>query len=70
MWRLAFLSIISGCSDGTSSPKCGAGSAAPTIDVTVGSVTLTYDTLQSGANNDCPDPMAPSGVVSMTIEPS
>ena len=66
MWRLAFLSIIS-CSDG-SPAKCGAGSAPPTIDVTAGTVTLTYDTLESGANNDCPDPMAPAGVISMTIE--
>jgi hypothetical protein len=28
---------------------------------------LTYGNFASGANNDCPDPMAPSGVVSLTI---
>jgi len=68
MWRSAFLSITSlvACSDG-SPATCGAGSAAPSIDVVADTVTLSYDSLQSGANNDCPAPMAPSGVVSMTI---
>jgi hypothetical protein len=69
MWRSAFLSITSlvvACSDG-SPATCGAGSAATSIDVVAGSVTLTYDMLQSGANNDCPAPMAPTGVVSVTI---
>src|SRR5262249_7736663 len=30
-------------------------------------VMLTYGDLTAGANNDCPDPMAPSGVISLTI---
>ena len=29
---------------------------------------LTYGNLSAGANNDCPDPMAPTGVVSLTID--
>jgi hypothetical protein len=39
-----------------------------TVDAVAGSVTLTYGGLAAGANNDCPDPMAPAGVVSLTIE--
>ncbi|HEV7557993.1 MAG TPA: hypothetical protein VGO00_21145, partial [Kofleriaceae bacterium] len=31
-------------------------------------LTITYDTFEGGANNDCPDPMAPAGVVSITVE--
>ncbi len=68
MWRLLFLSSISalistGCSD-----DCGPGDA-PAFGLLASSadVTLDYGNLQSGANNDCPDPDAPSGVVSLTI---
>jgi len=81
MSRSRFLSIISGgavaavvaCS-GSSSHKpdaaCGPGGAP--VDGLVASstspaVTLTYGNLQGGANNDCPDPSAPAGIVSYTI---
>ena len=77
MWRSASLSITSvlccawACSDGTK-PKpdafCGAGSAGSSLDMVAGSATITYTDIRAGANNDCPDPMAPAGVVSMTIE--
>jgi hypothetical protein len=69
MWRLAFLSITSllACSDNPQ-PACGPGSAADTIDVVAGATTISYGDLSAGANNDCPDPMAPAGIVSITIE--
>ncbi len=69
MSRSLFLSAISaaalaGCSD----PACGPGSAAVVFTVTNGSdVTLQYGEVVSSANNDCPDPSAPSGVVSLTV---
>jgi hypothetical protein len=71
MQRLLFHSSISlvlataaGCGD----DSCGPGDAPDTGLVASSSVvTLTYGNLTSGANNDCPDPMAPSGVVSLSI---
>jgi hypothetical protein len=76
MWRSASLSIISvaavwACSDGAK-PKpdafCGLGTASAPIELAAGSATIDYVDIRSGANNDCPDPMAPTGVISMTIE--
>lgn len=68
MRPLLFLSITSalvaqGCSD-----DCGPSGAATTFPIPVSNATLTYGGFTAGANNDCPDPMAPSGVVSMTIQ--
>jgi hypothetical protein len=66
MWRLLCLSIISsslGCSD-----NCGPhGAPVDGLIASSDQVTLTYGHLVAGANNDCPDPMAPSGVISLTI---
>jgi hypothetical protein len=70
MQRLLCLSLISlaaaGCSDdGT----CGPG-AAPTSGLTASNadVTLVYGDLTFLAGNDCPDPTAPEGVVSLSLE--
>jgi hypothetical protein len=77
MQRSRFLSIISvtlvvasllgACGDDT----CGPGDA-PDVGILASSadVTLKYGTLFSGQNNDCPDPAAPAGVVSVTIQGS
>jgi hypothetical protein len=85
MSRSRFLSIISGggaaaivaCSGGHSGPKpdgaCGPGGAGTdglVASSTNPDVMLTYGALQGGANNDCPDPSAPAGVVSYTISGS
>jgi len=72
MWRSLFLSSTSlvlfvACSDdgGSCGPK---GAADFGLVATNGSdVALTYGGLRSGANNDCPDPAAPTGVISLTI---
>jgi len=69
MSRSLFLSAISaaalaGCSD----PACGPGSAAVVFTVSNGSdVMLQYGDVLSSANNDCRDPAAPSGVISLTV---
>lgn len=77
MWRSAFLSSTSAlaiwmaCSDGGKAKPdafCGAGSAGSSLDMHAGSATVTYTDIRAGANNDCPDPMAPAGVIAMTIE--
>jgi hypothetical protein len=69
MWRLLFLSIIS--AGGCSGPDCGnMGAFEFGLTVSNADVTLTFGDLVAGANNDCPDPMAPSGVVSLTINGS
>ncbi|HSK01034.1 MAG TPA: hypothetical protein VK932_07325 [Kofleriaceae bacterium] len=54
-----------GCSDDT----CGPGGAPP-AGLAAGSdeVTLTYGNLSSLLGNDCPDPAAPEGVISLSIE--
>ncbi len=54
-----------GCGDDECGPM-----GAPTSGLTASSadVTLVYQNLTSLAGNDCPDPDAPSGVVSISIE--
>ncbi len=79
MSRLLFLSIIS-VAAGCSSPHpnadapaddCGPGSApADGLTATGTGFAFTYEALMASANNDCPDPAAPQGVVSLTIEGS
>ena len=64
MWRLlCLLAISSGCSD-----DCGT-KGAPEFGIVASSdqVKLTYGHLVASANNDCPAPDAPSGVISLTI---
>jgi hypothetical protein len=75
MQRLLFLSITSlatlatlgACGDDT----CGPGDA-PDVGILASSadVTLAFGSLTSGQNNDCPDPDAPGGIVSVTIQGS
>jgi hypothetical protein len=75
MWRLLFLSSISGgllATGCNGDDECGPGSA-PASGLTASSadVSLVYGGLSSGANNDCPDPDIPIGeIVSVTIEGS
>jgi hypothetical protein len=69
MWRLLFLSSISGVLASGCGDDCGPGDA-PAFGLVASSadVTLTYGNFTSGVNNDCPDPMAPEGVISLTLE--
>jgi hypothetical protein len=61
------LFLVAGCpSDGES---CGPEGAPATISASNGSdITLTYTGLSSLSGNDCPDPAAPNGVISLSIE--
>ncbi|HUS27740.1 MAG TPA: hypothetical protein VMZ53_04510 [Kofleriaceae bacterium] len=75
MHRLLFLSTISvaalvGC-EGCGDDSCGPGDA-PATGLIVGDQDqkLTFGNLSSSANNDCPDPSAPAGVVSLTVSGS
>lgn len=65
LFSLATLGALSACGDDT----CGPG-VAPDFGILASSadVTLNYGNLRSGQNNDCPDPAAPSGVISLTIQ--
>ena len=69
MWRSLFLSITSAallaaCSDNSCGPM-----GAPDVGLAASSdqVVLTYGHLSALAGNDCPDPAAPTGVVSQSI---
>jgi hypothetical protein len=69
MLRLLFLSsislpLLSGCSG----DDCGPGDA-PDSGLVAGDEAnmLVFGGLTAGANNDCPDPAAPTGVISVTI---
>ena len=68
MLRLLFLSSISlvvhaGCSD-----DCGPGNAdAFSLLASDASTLLEWGNLTSSPNNDCPDPAAPAGVISLTL---
>ena len=53
-----------GCGGGDS---CGPTSSTSELKATAGTASLSYGTLTSGLNNDCPASNAPAGVVSMTI---
>lgn len=71
MWRLLFLSITSAslataCGGDDCGPK-GAAEFALTAASATDQISLVFGDLRSGANNDCPDPAAPSGVVSLTF---
>jgi hypothetical protein len=68
MLRSLFLSSISllvACGDDV----CGPGDA-PEFGLVAGNdeVGVVFGNMMAGLNNDCPDPMAPSGVVSMTLQ--
>ncbi len=63
---LALTAACAGCGD---DGECGP-MGAPTSGLSVSSadVTLVYENLTSLAGNDCPDPNAPEGVISISIE--
>ncbi len=73
MSRSRYLSITSALLLGATTAccggdTCGPGSAAPDgLTLTGSGVAVTYAMLTASANNDCPDPAAPAGVVSLTI---
>lgn len=53
-----------GCSDDNCGPR---GAPAVGIVASDSGVTMTYGNFSGSPNNDCPDPAAPSGVISLTI---
>jgi hypothetical protein len=62
---VAIAAVLAGCGDGET---CGPGTASKTgLTATGDNVALTWGTLTSGLNNDCPDSAAPAGVVSVTV---
>jgi hypothetical protein len=62
---LALALAAPACSDTAS---CGSpGSAEFGLAVSSDQLSLIYGGLRSGANNDCPDPAAPAGIVSLTV---
>jgi hypothetical protein len=77
MWRSLFLSstslvtagaaLVTGCSSGNDCGPTSATAFGLTASSSADQISLVYGNLMSGANNDCPDPAAPSGVVSLTI---
>ena len=64
------LSLVSlaACGDDTCGPPAGLSSAG--LFASNADVTLNYGSLTSGANNDCPSPDAPAGVISLTLQGS
>jgi hypothetical protein len=68
MWRLLFLSSISGLVATGCGDDCGPGDA-PEFGLVASSadVTLVYGSFTSGANNDCRDSTVPE-VISLTLE--
>ena len=69
MRRLLFLSITSAVASGGCGDDCGPQGAPDTgLLASANGVVITYGHLRSGANNDCPDPAAPMGVISLTLE--
>lgn len=54
-----------GCGDDTCGPM---GASSTGLTVSAANVELVYENLTSLAGNDCPDPDAPEGVISISIE--
>lgn len=68
MSRLQCLLLTSHVLVGCGGDVCGSGAATDAnLMVTGGSVNLAFTDLRAGANNDCPDPAAPAGVISLTV---
>lgn len=70
--RSAFLSITSAlllsASGGCGGNDCGPNGASPNaLELGNGDIKINYGGLHAGPNNDCPDPSAPDGVISLTI---
>lgn len=69
--RSVFILVLCGAGGVVScSDPCGPGDAAANglkVQSDDNSLTVAYDTITAGANNDCPDPAAPTGVISLTI---
>jgi hypothetical protein len=71
MLRSSFLSstsvlLLTACP--SPDPTCGVGTiTASTLGASGGGDTLTYGEWRASNNNDCPDPNAPTDVVSVTI---
>lgn len=64
---LSTISVLAGCGDDNSS--CGpAGASAAGLIAGNDQVTLTYGAMTGGLNHDCPDPAAPDGIDSLTIQ--
>lgn len=66
---LSITSLAAAAGAGCGDDSCGPGGAPEVGLVASGTgATLTYGQLTGSLNNDCPDPAAPSGVTSLSIE--
>jgi len=73
MQRSLFLLItslaVSASSAGCGDDSCGPGDAPQSgLYLSSADVTINFANLTGGLNNDCPDPAAPDGIVSMTLQ--
>ena len=73
MQRSLFLlitsSAVSALSAGCGDDSCGPGDAPQSgLFLSSADVTINFANLTAGLNNDCPDPAAPEGIVSMTLQ--
>jgi len=73
MQRSLFLSItslvVSLAASGCGDDSCGPGDASDTgLQLSSADVQITFGGITSGANNDCPAPDAPDGVISLTLQ--
>jgi hypothetical protein len=67
-FRLAISLLALACAHGcTTSHTCGPGSTSGGNVAVAATSTLEYGSFKAGTNNDCPDPTAPAGVISLTI---
>ena len=65
---LAVSLALAACPGDDGDGDCGPGAAPPDgLRVFGDGFEARYTMLQAGANNDCPDPNAPAGVISLTI---
>ena len=71
MSRLLSLSITSALAASGCGGDCGPDGAFDFgLVLSDASTQLAFGNLRSGANNDCPDPSAPAGVISLTVRGS
>mgnify|MGYP001765286597 CR=1 FL=1 len=65
--RTAAALVLALCNTNCSGPSCGPDDEPTSVGFTIDAARIDYQTFTAGANNDCPAPDAPAGVVSLSI---
>jgi hypothetical protein len=63
----SLLVLLAGCPSGDDPPFCGTVGGDETIEVASDERSVRFGLVTAGANNDCPAPAPPDGLISVTV---